>query len=109
MRERVQKKLMFDVSRFRRFRTQKLSARRHIEKQRAHFDLSAGRFSSIPDRFNPSAVHDNFSADQGAVLAGGEPKTRNARDTGERFAAKSKRGNSGKIVRRTDFTCRMSL
>jgi len=57
MGQRLQKKLVLDVSRFRGFGAQKFSARRHIIKQRTHFDLRPRRFAAVAHRLDPSAVY----------------------------------------------------
>jgi hypothetical protein len=74
MGQRLQKKLMLDISRFRRFGAQKFSARRHIVKQRTHFDLRPRRFAAVAHRLDPSTVYENFRAGDRTGLASAQPQ-----------------------------------
>jgi hypothetical protein len=103
MSQSLQKKLMFDISRFRRFGAEKFSPCWHIVKQRTHFDLCPGRFAAVAHRLDPSAVYENFRASDGTVLARGQPKARNTGDARQRFAPKTKRADGREISRGSDF------
>src|SRR4029434_7032738 len=103
MSERLQKKLVLDISRFRRFGAEKFSPRWHIVKQRTHFDLCPRCFAAVTHRLDPSAVYENFRASHCTMLARRQPKARNTGDARQRFAAKTKRADGGEISGGSDF------
>src|SRR6187551_766638 len=81
MPERLQMQLVFDVATFGILGAQELPARRQIVEKRPHFDLRARRFATVAHRFDASAIYADLSAGHRSWLAGGEAKTRDARDT----------------------------
>ena len=54
MTDRLQMKLVFDLTGFGIFGAQEFPARRQIIKKRTHFDLRARRFATVAHRLDPS-------------------------------------------------------
>ncbi len=103
MPQRLQMKLMLDVATFGVLRAQELPARRQIVEKRPHFDLRAGRLPAVAHRFDASSIDDDLGAGDRFGLAGGEAKTRDARDARERFATKPERGDRRQVASRADL------
>src|SRR4051794_1942797 len=98
MRDSLEVKLVFDVTRLGVFSAEKFAARRQIVEQRTHFYLRSGRFAASPARAAPPAADHDFGARDRIVLARRELETRDARDARQRFTAKAKRRDRDKIV-----------
>src|SRR5690349_8955428 len=109
MRQCLQKKLMLDVPRLGRFRTEKFSSCRQIVKQRAHFDLRSWRFAAVAHRLDASAIHQNLCAGNRAWLASRQSEPGNTRDARQRFASKTECADGSEISRRGNFAGGMSL
>ena len=92
---------------FRRIALEKLASRRHIEKERAHFDHRArtrGRGARSAQR---GALNLDLSANIARARAGNHAKSRHACDRRQRLAAKSEGVNGGQIIAGRDLARRV--
>ena len=89
MSDRLEIELVLNVPRFSILRAEKLPARRQIIEERAHLDLRPRRFSTIAHRLDSPARDDHLRPRDGLLFPGRQAKTRDARDAGQRFSAKT--------------------
>src|SRR5262245_13058072 len=101
MTDRLQMKLMFDVAAFSLLRTKKFPARWQIVKKRAHFDLRAWRFTSIPHDVDLPTIDDDFCSGDRARFTRSQTESRHTGDTWQRLTAKAQRSNRLKVGGRT--------
>ena len=66
-------------------------------------------FATVANRLHATARDDDVGAGDRIVLTRREPEPGNARDTRQRFAAKTERPDGGQIGGRTNFACGMTL
>ena len=95
--------LVFEIAALRVLRAQKFSPGRQIVEDRAHFDLCPRRLAAVADRFDLAASDDDLRTRDRVGFAGRQPKTRDARDAGERLAAKSQGRDCRQIGGCPDF------
>ena len=103
VRQRLQQECLPDMRELRRRRAQKLAARRHIEEEIAHGDVGAARSARIAHILDFPAENQNFCARHRFGPVGDHRELRNGRDSRERLAPETHRGDGVEILQCAQF------